>query len=82
MEEIKWITLLRKNIYMTQMKHLSIKQKQTQRRKEQTQRAPGQGEEGVDWGFGVSRHKLLCIEWINNKVLLYRELYSIPCDKP
>ena len=25
---------------------------------------------GMDWKFGVSRHKLLYIEWINNKVLL------------
>ena len=29
----------------------------------------GQGEK--DWEFGISRCKLLCIEWINNKVLLY-----------
>ena len=26
---------------------------------------------GMDWEFGVSRCKLLHIEWINNKVLLY-----------
>ena len=26
---------------------------------------------GKDWEFGVSRYKLLYIEWINNKVLLY-----------
>ena len=26
---------------------------------------------GMEWGFGVSRCKLLYIEWINNKVLLY-----------
>ena len=25
----------------------------------------------VDWEFGISRYKLLYIEWINNKVLLY-----------
>ena len=25
---------------------------------------------GMDWEFGVSRYKLLYIEWINNKVLL------------
>ena len=29
-----------------------------------------QGGGGV-WEVGVSRCKLLCIEWINNKVLLY-----------
>ena len=28
-------------------------------------------EGGMDWEFGVSRCKLLCIEWIKNKVLLY-----------
>ena len=26
---------------------------------------------GMNWEFGVSRCKLLYIEWINNKVLLY-----------
>ena len=26
---------------------------------------------GMEWEVGVSKHKLLCIEWINNKVLLY-----------
>ena len=26
---------------------------------------------GLEWEVGVSRCKLLCIEWINNKVLLY-----------
>ena len=32
----------------------------------------GRGVEGgMDWEFGVSRCKLLYIEWINNKVLLY-----------
>ena len=25
---------------------------------------------GKDWEFGISRCKLLCTEWINNKVLL------------
>ena len=28
------------------------------------------GGRGRDWEFGVSRFKLLYIEWINNKVLL------------
>ena len=27
--------------------------------------------EGMDWEFGISRCKVLYIEWINNKVLLY-----------
>ena len=32
----------------------------------------GAGDRGeMDWEFGVSRCKLLYIEWINNKVLLY-----------
>ena len=25
----------------------------------------------VDWEFGISRYKLVYIEWINNRVLLY-----------
>ena len=29
------------------------------------------GREGTAWGFGISRCKLLSIEWINNKFLLY-----------
>ena len=30
-----------------------------------------EGEGGMDWELGISRCKLLYIEWINNKVLLY-----------
>ena len=30
-----------------------------------------EGEDGMEWEFGTSRCKLLYIEWINNKVLLY-----------
>ena len=26
---------------------------------------------GINWEFGISRHKLLYIEWIRNKVVLY-----------
>ena len=29
------------------------------------------GREGTVWGFGISRCKLLNIQWINNKFLLY-----------
>ena len=29
------------------------------------------GSGGKDWEFGIRRCKLLYIEWINNKVLLY-----------
>ena len=31
----------------------------------------GAGRRGMDWEFGVIRCKLLHLEWINNKVLLY-----------
>ena len=31
----------------------------------------GAGRGGMDWEFGMSRCKLLSIEWINNKVLRY-----------
>ena len=34
------------------------------------------GRGGVDWEFGISRCKLLYIDWINN-----RELYSISYNK-
>ena len=27
--------------------------------------------EGMNWDFGISKCKLLYIEWINNKVLVY-----------
>ena len=36
--------------------------------------AVAKGEEvrgGMEWEVGVSRRKLLCIEWINNEVLLF-----------
>ena len=29
------------------------------------------GRRGLDWEFGISRWKLVYIEWVNNKVLLY-----------
>ena len=31
----------------------------------------GGGESGMDWKFGVNRCKLLHLEWISNKILLY-----------
>ena len=31
----------------------------------------GRGESGMDWEFGISRYKLLHLEWISNKILLY-----------
>ena len=40
-------------------------------------------EGGRVWEVGVSKYKLLLIEWINNEVLLYNtELYSLFYDKP
>ena len=33
--------------------------------------AKGQGRNGMDWEFGVSRCKLLYLEWISNEILLY-----------
>ena len=53
--------------------HLSTKQKQTHRHREQTCGCQGGGGRGGrDWEFGISRCKLLYTEWIENKVLLYR----------
>ena len=49
---------------MTQM-NLCMKQKQAHRRREQTHGG------GMDWEFGISRCKLLYIEWISNKDLLH-----------
>ena len=53
--------------------NLSMKEKQTHRHREQTCGCQGGGEGGemMDWKFGVRRCKLLHIEWINNKFLLY-----------
>ena len=49
--------------------NLSTKQKQTHRHGEQTCDCQGAG--GMDWEFGVSRCKLLHLEWRGNGVLLY-----------
>ena len=49
----------------------STKQKQTHRHGEQPcDRRGGEGERGMDGEFGVSRCKLLHLEWMGNKVLL------------
>ena len=52
---------------MTQMK-LSTKEKQTL---EKRRVVATEGEGGVDWEFRIRRCKLVYIEWINNKDLLY-----------
>ena len=51
--------------------NLSIEQKQFHRHGEQICGCQREGGGiGMDWEFGVSRYKLLHLEWIN-KVLLY-----------
>ena len=51
---------------------LSTKQKQTQRHGEQTSGFQGgRGGSRMDREFGVSRCKLLHLEWISNEVLLH-----------
>ena len=50
--------------------NVSTKKKQTRRCREQTCGCWGGGER-TEWEFGISRCKLLYIEWINNKALLY-----------
>ena len=51
--------------------NLSTKQKQTHIENKLTVAKAEGGGGGMDWEFGISRCKLLYIEWINNKVLLY-----------
>ena len=51
-----------------------LQNKLTHRHREQTcgcQGGGGVGGRGMEWEFGVSRCKLLHLEWINHKVLLY-----------
>jgi len=51
---------------------LSTEQKQTHSHREQTCGCQGGGSgSGIDGEFGVSRCKLLHLEWISNEVLLY-----------
>ena len=57
---------------MTQM-NFSMKQKQTHRHREQICGCQWGGVSGGrDWEFWISICKLAHIEWINNKVLLYK----------
>ena len=51
--------------------NLFTEQKQTQKHREQTCDCQGgRGGSGMDWEFGLSRCKLLHLEWISNEVLL------------
>ena len=59
------------NLKRTQT-NLSTEEKQTHRHGEQTCGCQGGGgRSGMGWEFGVSRCKLLHLEWIRNEVLLY-----------
>ena len=52
--------------------NLSTEQKQTHRGRKQTCGCQGEGGgSGIDWEFGISGCKLLHLEWLKNKVLLY-----------
>ncbi len=52
--------------------NLSTEKKQTQGPREQTCGCQGAGGgNGMDWKFGVSRCKLLHLEWLSNEILLY-----------
>ena len=52
--------------------NLSTKQKQTQRYSEHSYGCQGVGgRSGINWEIEVNRCKLLCLEWIANKVLSY-----------
>ena len=50
--------------------NLSMKQKQTHRLTDSENRLEERVGGGIKWEFEVSRCKLLCIKWINSKVLL------------
>ena len=62
---------------MAQM-NLPTKQKHTHKHREQI--CCQGGESGMDWEFGVSRCKLLHLEWISNEVQ-HKELYPVSCDR-
>ena len=50
--------------------NLSTEKKQTHGHGEQSCGCQGGGS-GMDWEFGLSRGKLLHLEWISNEILLY-----------
>ena len=55
---------------MTQI-NLFMKQKQTHKENRLAVEKREEGGEGMDWEFGISRCKLVYLELIKNKVLLY-----------
>ena len=56
---------------MTQM-NLSMKQNRIRDIENRLVVAKGEaGGRGMNWEFGISRCKLVYIDWLNNKVLLY-----------
>ena len=59
--------------------NLSMKQKLTPRRRVQTSGDQGRGQGEIGWEFGISGGKLLKIEWITNRVLLYSAGKSAQC---
>ena len=62
------------------MTHMNkyTKHKQTHRHRQQSCGCPGEGDRGgMDWEFGISRCKLVYLEWINNNVLMYNTGNSI-----
>ena len=60
--------------------NLSMKQKQDHRHREQTGGSQGGGSWGrMEWEVGISRCKLLNIEWIHTEVLVYSTENYIQC---
>lgn len=60
--------------------NLSTENKETHGHEEQTcGRQEGEGGSGRNWDFGVSRCKLLHLEWISNEIL-HMELYLVIYD--
>ena len=55
---------------MAQM-NLSIEQKQTHGHGEHTSGCQGVGGSGTDRELGISKYKILHLEWISNEVLFY-----------
>ena len=67
-EKDKYMISLTGGIYNLTQMNLSMKQKQSHRHRKQTCGCQGGG---MEWESGVSRCKLVYIEWMNNKFLLY-----------